>query len=67
MMKEKLKELFINYPVKDIRFEYKTVIIVLNGGHEIEIGAEFDGYDEANLTIEHYVIERKRVEGIELD
>jgi hypothetical protein len=67
MTSEKMKELFINYPVKDVRFDYKKVIIVLNGNHEIEIESEYAGYDDHQLVISHYETVRKLVEQEELD
>ncbi|MDQ0976668.1 hypothetical protein QFZ31_006720 [Neobacillus niacini] len=64
---EAIKTLLLNYPVKDIRFEYNTIILVLQAGREIEITSEMGSYDESTLSIEHYVIERKQVGRVELD
>lgn len=66
IVKEKIKGLLTNHPVRDVRFEYNTMIIVLNGGHEIEISSEED-YDSHLLSVEHYVIERKQLDRVELD
>lgn len=61
-----LRELLVKNPVKDVRFEYNTVVLILSGGHEVEILSEME-FDTSCLTIEHYVVERKEVGRAELN
>lgn len=64
--KANLRELLVTHAVKDVRFEYNTIVLILDGGHELEFLSEMD-FDTSCLSVEHHVIERKQVGRVELD
>ncbi|MCY8256419.1 hypothetical protein MOC12_20895 [Bacillus spizizenii] len=66
MTKEDVKELLAKHPVIDVEFEYNTLTLVLQGGHELVIDSECTAFDESLLSISHIVTERKLVGSVEL-
>jgi hypothetical protein len=66
-IRKDVQDALFNYPVKEVRHQYKTIVLVLNGGREIEISASFDDLDnDVSLDVELYVTERKRVGGYDV-
>ncbi|MHA6145780.1 hypothetical protein [Bacillus subtilis] len=54
-----------NYPIKEIRHQYGTLVLILNGGYEVEISPTTDDLDESilGLNIELFKNERTKKGG----
>lgn len=64
MDRQKIKELLTNYITKDVEFSYRGIKLILDGGYEIEIDAEYDYYTETHgLGIGVYQTKREKIGG----
>jgi predicted kinase len=62
---EKIKELLLKYPVKDVIFGYDELTLVLSSGHEITIDSCYDDYDERSvLEILAFEVKKEKVEKV---
>jgi hypothetical protein len=67
-IRKDVQDAFFNYPIKEIRHQYNTIVFVLNGGREIEITSDVDQFDNdiAKLSVELYQVKRERVGGYDV-
>lgn len=60
-----VEQALFNYPIKEIRHQYGTLVLILNGGYEVEISPTTDDLDESilGLNIELFKNERTKKGG----
>lgn len=63
-----VEQALFNYPIKEVRNQYGTLVLILNGGYEVEISPAADDLDEGilGLKIDLFKNERTKKGGYEV-